>query len=481
MHHAHDTVFQLCWLRETAAGHLETDLGSAVASPHLELALMGFLPKPGEDNAVPAGQSADLDTVARALATPEQVQALPKWLVWRMQSFFGPLHNDEKVEAARRQLEILRAMCERIRGAAAGRPWVELHLPYFSRRDWNKRFELFDAMRFAMTAQGWLQADSGCEPLSLRDTAMRVAAGVFHPRTEEEVPMRFRYDAASLEQPWAGALASRWGIRNLPGEARVTSISYRVQGNPAEVWRKAPRLHHGRHHQTWARVALQVQWILRRWAMALQFSNAEGRADVETGLQTMMFQALRPWAENERSELSYDVLNEFFMAQQFKRGANRLRIAIEELHAHLMQTGDVELAKAYRGQNPTVQSSRVASRCLRGKTVRGMLVAEAAIVNALMRFSQDVREGQSPKDLRDGVETMAKAFDEYLPRVLRVKGGLPENMATAIFMEATAAMQAAIGAAPTVTVQMETEHGESYTNRGVMMQWTEEDAPSLAA
>ncbi|BDC51653.1 hypothetical protein F183_A39680 [Bryobacterales bacterium F-183] len=478
--HTHDTVFQLCWLRETAAGHLETDLGTAVPSPHLELALMGFLPKPGEDNAVPDGQSADLDTVSRALAAPELVQALPKWLIWRMQSFFGPLHNEEKVEAASRQLEILRAMCERIRHAAGQRPWIELHLPYFNRRDWNKRFELFDAMRFTLSSQGWLQSDTGSDPLSLRETAMRIAAGVFHPRTDEEIPMRFRYDAATLQQPWAAALASRWGIRNLPEDTEVASVTYRVQGNPAEVWRKAPRLHHGRHHQTWARVALQVQWILRRWAMALQFSNAEGRADVESSLQTMMFQALRPWAENERSELSYDVLNEFFMAQQFKRAANRLRIGIEELHAHLIRSGEPELAKAYRGQNPSVQSARVADRAFRGKTVRTMLVAEAAIVNALMRFSQDVREGQAPKDLREAVEMLGKSFDEYLPRVLRTKAGLPPYMATAIFMEATAAMQAAIGAAPTVTVQLETTQGQVFTNRGPMMQW-EEDATNLAA
>ena len=478
--HTHDTVFQLCWLRETAAGHLETDLGSAVPSQHLELALMGFLPKPGEDNAVPAGQSADLDTVSRALAAPELVQALPKWLIWRMQAFFGPLHNEEKVDTASRQLDVLRAMCARIRTAAGSRPWIELHLPYFSRRDWNRRFELFDSMSFAITPQGWLQADIGCDPLSLRETAMRVAAGVFHPRADEEIPMRFRYDATTLQQPWAGALASRWGIRNLPEHAPVSAVTYRVQGNPAEVWRKAPRLHHGRHHQTWARVALQVQWILRRWAMALQFSNAEGLADIETGLQTMMFQALRPWAENERSELSYDVLNEFFMAQQFKRAANRLRIAIEELHSHLTRAGELELAKAYRGQNPAVQATRVADRCLRGKAVRGMLVAEAAIVNALMRFSQDVREGQSPKDLRDGVETLAKSFDEYLPRILRVKGGLPPYMATAIFMEATAAMQAAIGAAPTATVQIDTTDERTYANRGLMTQW-EEDSTGLAA
>jgi hypothetical protein len=463
-----NTLFHTCWLRESSAGHLDTDLGSAVPASRLELALMGLsAPAPAvkglEAAPNPAALNLESAHIHGALESLDRVQSLPKWLLWRLTSFFGPLNTEIRVREARRNMAILSATCDRIREAAGQQPWVELYLPYFGRREWNNRFELLSRMQFEQR-HGCLQVVGADDPMSLHQIVLRVAAGVFHPTFDQGSPLRFVHEGP-LQQPWGGALASRWGFTNLPQASNLTAIDIRVSCEALQGWRKSPRPHHGRHHAAWAKVAIAVQWIMRRWNVALHMSRPDGLEDVNGTIQALMFFCLRPWSENVRSELTYDILDESLLQQAFEKAAKRLVPCLNHVAAVLHAAGRIDLANEYLGledEDIHVHAARLAGRAMRGRAVRGMLAAETAILNGLMRYSQEVKNAESPRAIRLAAEALVTLFNEQMPRIFR--GNSTLNVDSAIFLEATEALHVAVGGSPAMDVRIQAEDGCWYAN-----------------
>jgi hypothetical protein len=458
-----EPIFQLCWLRESSSGHLDFDAGTQVPASRLELAIIGLAPGgAGETtaaNAIPSIERLEVHHVATALESLERFQSLPKWFYWRMVAFFGVVRGDEeRLEQARENFESICRMCDRIRAINDGRPWSEVHLPYFARREWNRRFAEFATMQFERI-HGRIQAMPGVDPLCLESTALRAAALIFQPRPDTGL-LPFSYVSpadSALEQPWAGLLADRWQVR-LPSSLPVRRFEMLLPAPAVDAWRRSPRLHHGRYQEVWSRVALSVEWILRRLSLARHLSSEQGLQDVEASLQLMMYNAIRPWAENVRSEPYYDVLNEEHMQRVFRKSTRRLQHLMESAAEWLDQRGHHQLASEYRTEDTSLLAARVAERCLRGRAVRNMLTAETGIVNALTRFSREAKAAETPRALRFAARNLTLAFDQHLPRIFRQPGDSKE-VSTAIFLDATSAMGAAVGGAPTLEVRMETADG----------------------
>jgi hypothetical protein len=253
-------------------------------------------------------------------------------------------------------------------------------------------------------------------------------------------------------------------MEHIPAEQHTKAIDIRLSGEAIEGWRKSPRPHHGRHHATWARVALAIQWIMRRWNSALHMSSPEGVADVGGTIQVLMYNCFRPWSENVRSELSYDVLDERVMRHSFEKAAKRLVTALQQIAEVLEKTGQSELASEYRGPVDDIHlhAARLADRAFRSKSVRGMLAAEGAILNGLMRYSQDVKAADSPRDIRQVADALVTVFNDQMPRIF--KGKPAEHLAAAIFLEATAAMHIAVGGAPPMEVRIQSADGTWFDN-----------------
>jgi hypothetical protein len=451
------TVFNLNWLRESSPGHLDSDLGTTVPANRLELALMGLASIPANES-TNAG-ALEISHILGALQSLDRAQSLPKWLSWRLTDFFGPLHTDERVRAARNNFATLSETCDRIRRAAGSAPRVDLHLPYFSRKDWQERFQNLQQMRF-VDRYGWIQAEQNSDPLSMREVVRRVAVGVFQPHTSDHDSGFVFQCHRTLRHPWAGPLTDRWGC-SIPFGSDICKLELRLDGLATEAWRRAPRLHHGKHHQVWARVALAIQWILRRWSQALHFSSPGGLEDLESSFQVLLFNCLRPWAENSRCELGYDLLNESFVRGQFRKASSRLEDALIDVANHLDACGQPALASSYRGEDPTLLAARIAERGFRGKTVRNMLASENGLVSALMRFSQNVRATETPRSIRLAADALVTAFDEYLPRIFR-RASTTEYISTAIFLEACEALNTGLGGPPLLDVKAETGDGAVY-------------------
>ena len=455
--------FQLTWLRESSSGHLDFDSGTSVTSSRLELAILGLTPGGSGESTAPGrlpSHRLEVGHVQGALESLFRVQCLPKWFAWRLAAFFGGMNTEERVAEARRGFEAVRGMCDRIRALNLDRPWCEIYLPYFDRRSWNSRFEAFEALQFEQR-NGWIQA-AGANPESLESLVIRTAALIFQPRPATDVPFRFASYQCALEQPWAGMLADRWTVK-IPAKAHVRSMELLLPGHSVESWRRSPRLHHGRHHQVWVRAALSMQWVLRRWSLAAHASTLEGLRDVESTLQLMVYNCLRPWAEGARPEPCYDVLDEPLMLASFRRSARRLPLYMEMAAKWLERSGHDALAEEYRCPRPSLEAARVVERCFRGRTVRNMLIAETGLVNASMRYSQEAKAAQAPRAIKGATETLVRAYDDHLPRIFR-SPGMAKRIAPAIFMEVTSGLGVALGHAPTLEVRMETADGGVHRN-----------------
>ena len=326
-----EPTFQLCWIRESSAGHLDCDSGTTVPANRLELAILGLAAGGAGDtiaaNAIPAINRLEVHHVCAALESLDRLLALPKWFYWRLRAFFGVMNTEERVQMASRDFAVVRSMCDRIRRTNGNRPWSEIHLPYFTRREWNTRFELFDSMQFERI-RGRIRVIGMPDPLSLESTVLRAAALVFQPRPGADLAFTYTSPSVVLEQPWVGTLAARWDIE-LPKNMPVRRFELSLPGQAVDAWRRAPRLHHGRYQHVWSRVSISIEWILRHWSLAHHLSSLEGLQDVEGTLQLMMFSALRPWAENFRSEPFYDVLNENHLKACFRKSSRRLENLME--------------------------------------------------------------------------------------------------------------------------------------------------------
>lgn len=455
-----EATFQLCWIRESSSGHLDFDAGTSVPANRLELAILGLAPGgAGETtaaNAMPVVNRLEVHNICTALESFDRFQGLPKWLFWRLKAFFGPLNSEERVQIASRGFSVLRAMCDRIRMTNGDRPWSEVHLPYFTRREWNSRFDAFEAMQFERVS-GRIRVIGGVDPLSLESTVLRTAALIFQPRPGAELAFPYTSPGVVLEQPWVGMLAERWGV-DLPKNMPVRRFELSLPGHAVDAWRRCPRLHHGRYQHVWLRVAISLEWILRRWSLAHHLSSLQGLEDVEGSFQLMMFNALRPWAENFRSEPFYDVMDEPHLLECFRKASRRLHSLLEAAAKWLDERGHHELAFQYRGEDQSLLVARIIERCGRGRAVRNMLSAETGMVNALTRFSQQVRTAETPRAIRKTVENLTTAFDEFLPRIFR-EPGLSRKVGSAIFLETTSAMGMAVGGEPLLEVRMETVDG----------------------
>ncbi len=463
-----NTLIQVCWLRESGPAHLDADFGTPVPADRLELALMGLAsrsPRDGGpyDGPDPESHGLEVSHILGALQSLDRVQSLPKWMAWRFSAFFGPLKTPAAVSAARENFASLSRACDSVRRTAGNRPWTELYLPYFTRSMWTNRFALLDRMKFVQK-HGWVQAAEGVDPLSLGDIVTRVSAGVFQPGPDRDLPFRFFLGCRNglFRHPWIDGLAARWGIRGLPQDIPVSAIDMRVSSRAVEAWRKSPRSHHGRYHLVWARTALAVQWILRRWNLALQTSSPEGFEDVEGCRQALLFNCLRPWAENGRTDLCYDVLDDGMMSDQFQRAVPRLENALEQMAAYLDATGKPNLAARYRSEEPQFLAARIADRGMRNKAIRGMLHSEELLINALMRYANEVKSAESPRLVRKCSDALAVDFRALLPRIFR--HNMIKELESAVFLEAMSAMHCAISGEPPMDVRIETVDGYWHIN-----------------
>ncbi|MGH7248406.1 MAG: hypothetical protein ACREH9_09905, partial [Pseudomonadota bacterium] len=310
------TPIRFCWLRETAAGHLEADLGLRVNTGELPLALMAVHP-------AQHGPEPDVHRVTvqleGGLESVESFEALPLWLRQHLKDFFGPLSSQTQFDEARRHLAVIRQTCNVIAKIAAQSPEeMEVHLPHFGRKAWRRRFDLLAEMTFETTGDGRLMGRPAAEfPLTpgaqqmataLTPAFLKSPGGSFSVALED----RRRTTAANARVALDQMLAD-YGLTGAldghVGEIEAT-LTVRAPSEACNAWIDAPFGRTADFIPVYSRFSTAIQLALRRWLAWFYFHDERRYVRLNTAYALLAYQVARPFVSETRSAFAYDVLDQ---------------------------------------------------------------------------------------------------------------------------------------------------------------------------
>lgn len=435
-----DTIFHLNWIRESASGHLDADLGTPVPASDLELAIIGLLASQQPGKIWGGVQFSDL----------KNRWYTPDWARRRVHQFFG---GDPKGA----QLTLIEGFCNRIRDKAWNLERTDLFLPFFTRRDWIERFSLLQEVGFELQPDGVVAV--GHKPHSIRELAMRAAAGVF-VRSENSAPIRFE-SRLPLVDPWRTMLLDRYGFKLPAGAPALSRLTLQSPGLELAAWANTPRERHCHHYGVFSRMALAVQHCLRRWTLASFACDVEQLVDFENGSDILVYAAVRPHAERRARDYSYDVLNVEMMDYAFGRAVRRLEPLLESAHDVLCAAGREDDAFLYLKRDVRLYAPRLAHRARKRSRVRMMLVSEGVLIYSMIKFASRLKSLNTAKAVTAAVDELAADFNDRVRKMFFFLERT-EELGTLVFLEASNALHCAMGAQQALRTTCETVDGARY-------------------
>ncbi len=418
------TTFQINWLRETGSGHLEVDLGTTVIAPQLELAIIGLLPEQQPGKIWGGVNYAELRTP----------RMLPEWARSRVQHFFG---GDPKTH----QLTLIEGLCNRIRDKACDLDHASLFLPYFSRREWIEKFSILAQIEFDLTLDGVVA--QGMRPQSLREILLRTAAGVL-TTSPANSPLRFETSIPVID-PWRTLLLDRYGLELAGNPSALTQFTMDSSGRELTAWPNTPRERHSHYYAVFSRMAMAIQYSLRRWTLATFAVGPQALSDFDQGADVLAYSAIRPHAEKRARDFSYDVLNADMMDFAFGRAARRLEPMLRMARETLVTGGWPDEARQYLRRDIRLHALRLAARSRRRSRVRQMLVSEGVLIYSMIKFSNRLKSLDSARSVITAVDELNQDFDDRIHRLFFFLDQ-PQDFGTMVFLEASNAIFCAMGA-----------------------------------
>ena len=435
------TTFQINWLRETGSGHLEVDLGTVVAAPELELAIIGLLPEQQPGKIWGGVKYAELRTP----------RMLPQWARSRVHQFFG---GDPKAD----QLTLIEGFCNRIRDKAWTLDRANLFLPYFSRREWIEKFSILAQLGFDLTLDGVVAQDM--KPQSLREILLRTAAGVLS-KSPANSPLRFQTSIPVID-PWRTLLLDRYGLQLAGNPSALTQFTMESSGVELAAWPNTPRERHCHYYSVFLRMAMAIQYSLRRWTLATFALGPQSLSDFDKGADVLAYSAIRPHAEKRARDFGYDVLNADMMDFAFGRAARRLEPMLKIARETLVTGGWPDEARQYLKSDVRLHALRLAARSRRRHRVRQMLVSEGVLIYSTIKFANRLKSLDSARSVVTAVDELNQDFDDRIRRIFFFLDQ-PQDFGTMVFLEASNAIFCAMGGEQALQFHCKTADGAQHS------------------
>lgn len=408
-----DQTVRFCWLREDAPGHLESDLGLPAAAADLPLAVLRLHPSQNGAGEAPAAVRAQLND---GLSSMVQFQSLPAGMRSALKTFFGPLCGEADLEEARAHLRMLDHVAARVADLAAGCGDVEVHLPYFDRKDWKDRFERLAALDLRVSDEGRLI--SPCfsdEELTYHQTALALAAG-FTGKSDGDFMLR-GYDPAGGD-------------------------TVRIPGASAFLWRHAPIEGDGRYFPVYLRISSALQKRLRGSVPAVYFSAQKRWESVPAAHAMLVYRCSRVFCGRRRGEFAYDLLNPAMEQAACRLTRRPLAAELTRARSMLREMGKPSLAERYSSKYAGEILERVLSIQLERQLLRTLLYGDGCIINAVLELGSRAARLTSVRDLTIAAGGFSKKVHARLRRLYT--GCDFSTLGSLMLVEATKAMEAAL-------------------------------------
>lgn len=454
------TSIHLNWLRETAPGHLEADLGLRVSGDSLPLALMSLHPAQQRQERDENRIYAQLDEGLRSL---DSLARLPEWQGTRMKNFFGPITSQAELQTARQNLGVTRRVCESInRTARQAGGDAEVHLPYFGRKAWLRRFELLNELAFDIAADGRMVNRIFGES-SIEDSASQVATALApaflktarqnftvafqdHQRTTAE-NARVALDQVLADYGLEGALDGH------SGQIEITLV-LRVPADACNAWMGAPVGRSGDFIPTYSAFSAGIQRALRRWLGWFYFGDGSRYGELNSAYAMLAYQVTRPYIANTRSAFAYDVMDAAKMGTLCRAAARRLGAKLAAVEAHLYQAGHFEASGMYAPERATKISGWLERD---GRLFPSLLAGDGGMVDESLKLAQRINLCLRAQQFSRSVQHFVTVFDRKLRAMLR-RSGVLESVAPLLLAETIGALsQARGGIGPELVLRLASE------------------------
>ncbi len=397
--------YRLCWLRENAPGHVETDLGLDIAPEQLLPALSGLRPK-------------DLPVVGQALLTAygitdafdcyQRFKLLPVCAVRRLSAMFGPLDSAERVAEARRNLDSMIALTNMVAAAAPRAGSVEVHLPYFDHAAWRRRFDLLRDVRFGYSYGRLLPAG--------------VAA---HPET------------VTAHQALLAASTSYGSGQHFS----IAGFDRAIHGSACGAWRAIPPQHHMRYYGLMFGMTVAVQRAIRRWMDQYWiWRHMDNLADPAVSWPILVYVHSDPFPGCRGRKFTYSVQDPGWIYDLTGSARTALRRAIKTIQAETWDYKHYEISRFY-ARTSAKQILEAVRKDYR--TVTEIVKVEAVLVKRLVHWGNLVSRSISPREVE---EACAELAADLHSSVRQLPGGAAAaQLPSLLLTEATYGLNWAMG------------------------------------
>jgi hypothetical protein len=421
--HRETPGLSFCWVRETAAGRLDADIGVTTTRDGLLRIIAGLDPDEAE--------------AIDALAVGDEIAALPETARRKLAAALGPLSSADHVADVRQKLAILSALAGRALAEAAASKAAEVHLPYLSRRDWTDRFEILANTTFRCW-NGRVLPRPACESPDARDAHF---LKLFAAAVDRSVNAGIRWQhEGTVAPPVATILAELFHEERRPrpmdGDANVVlTTAVEAPARIAQAWRHAPAERTPAYFPAHARVSVSIQRSLRKWLAWHCLSDLNLYADTARMYPVLVYLASDPFPGRRRADFTYDVLGAEWVYPALHFAGRPLRKTLASIHASFTAAGFGDLAALY---DPKLAKQLIGETRRHRKPLQGILAGEAVVVNHFLNFGTTLAAIVQARDL---VRSLDAFFDSLRTRLRHLYKDVDLSIcALPLMLEATHAL-----------------------------------------
>jgi hypothetical protein len=302
---------------------------------------------------------------------------------------------------------------------------LELQLPFLDRKQWKARWEALahvqiqdgeDGRLVAYTVDAYDQLEKQNEFQSRFALAGALAGdgeGRFTLSYTDQRSLPAERARTMLEPlleayGFDTALNATWPEGDL--EAKLTLS---IPGSLAACWLHAPGERDTGYFATYSAVSVAVQTALRQWLPYVYFNDLDHYDDLSAAFPLMIYQTMRPFPGQPRSEFTYDVMSPGVTALASRAAIRALTQELARVEPLLMAAGKKSTARFYE---PGEARSIIASVERQPRLLNCLLTADAFFVDNLVRLGLRGREFGliMRRDPAKGVKQLARLAGDFV-------------------------------------------------------------------
>jgi hypothetical protein len=363
------------------------------------------------------------------------------------------------------------AAAGRLDGELAGAETIQVHLPFFDRKEWDERAETLERAEATADGDGHIFVHTGKafgreRQRTVAQVALAIAAPLLFPEDSPRFDLTFT-DRRTAPRAHVGCALSAalracemgdepWGwLGRVAGSDNVEAeVSLSVPGNLAGAWLRVPEETVGAFFEVFSKVSIAIQRASRRWVPYAYFSELDRYEDWRTAYPLIFYQSTHPYSGRPRSDFAYDLVGPGDPGVARPWAFRPLVSELARIHQTLLNAGRPDLARLYE----TWRAREIVAGVVRQpKHINALLTNDAFFIDQFVSLGLEARalaarHASDPERAAKELAVFLPHFAVPLHRKLRrlYAGWGFEAFGSLLLVEATRALAGALDGSASV-------------------------------